>query len=73
MDSSFASQQDGNAQAMQPHPNYGFVKVGPLPYIDIAFWGGIFLSGLICVFFIMKKIQKRKREFNDIKNPQIIT
>lgn len=67
VDSSFTSQQGATTQTMQPHPSYGFVKI-PLPYMDIVFWGGIFLSGLICLFFIMKKIQKRKKEFNDIKN-----
>ena len=52
---------------IQPHPPHGFVKI-PLPYLQMVVWGGILLTSLIFTILVIKKIKKRKNEFDDIEN-----
>lgn len=65
--SSLSNQKNAKQQqAIQPHPPYGFVKI-PLPYLQMAFWGGVFLAALIFTILVIKRIRRRKNEFNDIE------
>ena len=65
--SSFSKNSQQQMTQLQPHPIYGFVKI-PSPYLEIVFWVVSFLAILTTIFFIVRKIKKRKNEFNDIEN-----
>ena len=54
-------------QITQPHPIHGLIKI-PSPYLEIALWIGVLSGFLITAILIIRKIKKRKDEFNDIEN-----